>query len=133
MDFNAYISDFNAGDMRRTVEKWYTPDATFQSGRVNARSREEILEMLLFIYDGVRATLRPQTVLSDATHLFAEIDADNEALRDRLDFPLGPMRAGDRATMKLFCLMRLRDGLISDFRVGEWPANIGVSVAPPTT
>ena len=126
MDFDAYVRDFNSGELRRVVETWYTPDARFQSGRVNARSRDEILDMLRFLYDGVRATLYPRTVLRDDTHVFAEIDAEHEAYRDRPDYPLGSLRAGEKTTMKLFCLMTICGGRICEFRVAEWPADIGI-------
>jgi hypothetical protein len=41
--------------------------------------------MLLFLQDGVRPRLRPQTVLQSAQHLFAETDADRTARKDRMD------------------------------------------------
>jgi hypothetical protein len=126
MDFDAYIKDLNRGDMRQVMETWYTPDARFQSGRYNARNREEIADMLHFLYDGVRATLRPQTVMHDGDHVFAEIDSEHQAHRDRLDYPLGPLHAGEKATMKIFCLLKIRDGRICEFRVAEWPADIGI-------
>jgi hypothetical protein len=127
MNFEAYVRDFNGGDMQRVVATWYTPDVCFQSGRINARGRDEVREMLVFLYDGVHVTLRPQTVLRDGDYLFAEFDADHTALRHRPDYPLGAMRAGETATVRIFCLMKLRADRICEFRVAEWPANIGTS------
>jgi limonene-1,2-epoxide hydrolase len=127
MDFQAYVRAVNANDIQQVVDTWFTPDVCFQSGRFNARGRTEVREILRFLYDGVRVTLRPLAVLRDGDYLFAEIDADHTAAQHRPDYPLGAMRAGETATFRIFLLMKLRDGRICEFRAAEWPANIGTS------
>lgn len=131
MDFNRYIQAFNSGRDAELVEEWFTEDCIFQSGPRLLHGRDALLEFLNWAHDGIREIIRAQTVLQDENHLFAEIDMDFHAIRDRPDFLFGPLKEGEFHTVKFFVLYRLRDGKVAHLKASMWPPNVGVSKPAP--
>jgi len=129
VDYQRYILDFNSGDDARLVEEWFTQDCIFQSGPRLLRGRAALLEFLHWAHDGIREIIRAQTVLQDESHLFAEIDMDFHATRDRPDFVFGALKRGESHTVKFFVLYLLRDGKVAHLKASTWPPNVGVSKA----
>ncbi|MGH8149613.1 MAG: nuclear transport factor 2 family protein, partial [Steroidobacteraceae bacterium] len=86
-----------------------------------------LLAFLHWAHDGVREIIRAQTVLEAGEHIFAEIDMDFHATRDRPDFLFGPLAMGEYLTVKFFVLYRVREGKVAQLKASSWPANIGVS------
>ncbi|MGH8218004.1 MAG: nuclear transport factor 2 family protein [Steroidobacteraceae bacterium] len=127
MDYERYMQAFNSGDDAQLVHEWFTEDCIFQSGPRLLRGRDELLEFLHWAHDGVREIIRAQTVLQDANRLFAEIDMDFHASRDRPDFLFGALAKGEFLTVKFFVLYLLRDGKIAHLKAAKWPANVGVT------
>jgi len=127
MDYQRYIQAFNSGDDARLVEEWFTEDCIFQSGPRLLRGRAALLEFLNWAHDGIREVIRAQTVVQDESHLFAEIDMDFHATRDRPDFVFGALRRGEFLTVKFFVLYRLRAGKVAHLKASTWPPNVGVS------
>ncbi len=127
MDFKQYIRAFNSGNDAQLVEDWFTEDCIFQSGPRLLHGRGELLEFLNWAHDGIRELIRAQTILQDRDHLFAEIDMDFHATRDRPDFVFGALRKGEFLTVKFFVLYTLRDGKVAHLKASSWPANLGVS------
>ncbi|HUN26485.1 MAG TPA: nuclear transport factor 2 family protein [Steroidobacteraceae bacterium] len=127
MDFKRYAEVFNSGDDARLVEEQFTEDCVFQSGGRTVVGRAQLLEFLHWAHDGIREIMRPQVVLESEQHLFAEIDMDFHATRDRPDFLFGPLQSGECLTVKFFVLYTLRDGKVAYLKAGSWPANVGVS------
>ena len=127
MDYAKYIEAFNAGDDAALVEKFFTEDCLFQSGLRIARGREELLKFLNWAHDGFREIIRAQLVLRDDSHVFAEIDMDFHATRDRPDFTFGPLKKGEFMTVKFLVVYYLRDGKVAQLKAGSWPANVGVT------
>jgi len=70
-------------------------------------------------------------VLRDENHVFAEIDMDFHATRDRPDFTFGALKKGEYTTVKFLVLYYLRDGKVAHLKAGVWPPNVGVSKPVP--
>jgi hypothetical protein len=135
-DFYKYIEVFNSGDDKAMVDQFWVDDLTVISGRgdkarVIASDKEGWLRFLAWAHDGVREIMRIQTLISDDKHIFAEIDMDFHASKERLDYPFGHLKPGDFITVKMFCLYSLRGDRIEKLKMASWAANEGVS-APPT-
>lgn len=131
MDYRQYIEAFNTGEDAQLVEQWFTEDCVFQSGPRLLHGRDQLLEFLEWAHDGIREIIRAQTVLQDENHLFAEIDMDFHATRDRPDFLFGALQEGDFLTVKFFVLYRLRGGKIAYLKSATWPTNVGVTKPTP--
>ena len=131
MDYKRYIQAFNSGEDAQLVEEWFTEDCIFQSGPRLLRGRDELLGFLRWAHDGIREIIRAQTVLKDDSHLFAEIDMDFHATRDRPDFVFGALAKGEFLTVKFFVLYRLREGKVAHLKASTWPPNVGVTKPAP--
>lgn len=130
MNYEAYVAQFNAGDDAYLVEKYFTEDCIVASARQFLRGREAVLKFLESAHDGVREIMRPQVVLQDQHHIFAEIDMDFHASKGRPDFPFGALLPGDTITVKFFMVYRTRGEQIAEIRSSAWLAGHGVSRAP---
>lgn len=131
MDYKRYIQAFNSGGDAQLVNEWFTEDCIFQSGPRLLHGRQELLQFLNWAHDGIREIIRAQTVLQDENHLFAEIDMDFHATRDRPDFLFGALAKGEFLTVKFFVLYRLREGKIAHLKSSTWPPNVGVTKPAP--
>jgi hypothetical protein len=132
VDYAKYIEVFNTGDDAALVQKFFTEDCVFQSGTRLLRGREELLKFLGWAHDGIREIIRAQLVLRDESHIFAEIDMDFHAVRDKPDFLFAPLKKGEVTTVKFFVVYYLRDGKVAQLKSSMWPANVGVSKAVPS-
>lgn len=130
MNYDDYIACFSAGDDQRLIDEFFCDDVEFKSSGRDFRGKTAMKEFLDWAHDGVREIPRPQLVLQDETHLFAEIDMDFHALKARPDFPFGALRAGDMVTVKFFVTYRLRGGRVAALHSMIWPPGKGVSVLP---
>jgi hypothetical protein len=99
--------------------------------RLLASGKDGFLNFLTFVHDGVRELIRVQVLLQNEANLFAEIDMDFVFSKDRPDYPFGNYRAGERITVKMFCLYFLRGDKIAKLKMASWDPNQGVS-EPPT-
>jgi len=127
MDFADYIRTFNTGDDAVLVRDFYAPDIHFQSGPRILRGTDELLQFLNWAHDGIREIIRAQTVLRDENRIFAEIDMDFHATKDKPDFTFGALKKGEFTTVKFFVLYTLRDGRVARFKAATWPPNLGVT------
>lgn len=135
-DFYKYIETFNSGDDRKMLDMFWVDDLQIYSARGNsyglqAKSKEEFLKFLKGVHDGVREIIRVQTLVQNEDNLFAEIDMDFHALKDRPDYPFGNLKTGDIITVKMFALYFLRGDKIAMLKLASWPTNVGVT-DPPT-
>jgi ketosteroid isomerase-like protein len=131
LDYAKYIEAFNTGNDAELVERWFTEDCFFQSGARKIRGRKELLDFLNWAHDGIREIIRAKTVLTGENRIFAEIDMDFHATRDRPDFVFGPLKKGEFHTVKFFVLYHIRDGRVAHLKAAPWPANEGVSRPEP--
>ena len=130
LDFRAYVAAFAAGDDDGLCDRFFTEDAVMRTGERTIEGRQALREFLRWAHEGVREIPRPQVVLQDEGHLFAEIDMDFVCTRDRPDFPFQPMRQGDVITVKFIATYTLRDGRVAYLKTCRWPVGVGVTTPP---
>jgi hypothetical protein len=132
MDYAEYVETFNSGDHAALLEN-FTDDIIFESGGLKrvCRGKDELIEFLQEIGDGVRQIIRAQVVLENKDYVFAEADIDFHALRDVPDFAFSALKEGEYLTTKTFIVYYLRDGKVCRIKTSLWPANFAVT-DPPT-
>jgi len=130
MDYDMYIAEFNKGDDAALVERFFAKDIHFQSGPRVLQGAKELLDFLHWAHDGIREIIRAQLVLQEGNHVFAEIDMDFHATRDRPDFTFGALKQGESTTVKFFVIYTLGDdGKIVELKASTWPPKVGVTPA----
>jgi hypothetical protein len=130
LDYHAYIRDFNSGDDRGLIEKYFAPDTQMISASGVRSGHREMNEFLAWAHDGVREIIRPQVVMWDKDHIFAEIDMDFVASKARPDFTFGPLQPGDILTVKFFAHYTVVNGKIKTLKTMTWKPETGVTKAP---
>jgi hypothetical protein len=134
-DFYKYIGTFNSGNDKAMLDGFWVDDLEVWSGQGGkaqalASSKEDFLKFLNFAHDGVREIMRIQVLMQNEKNLFAEIDMDFHASKDRPDYPFGHLEPGDFITVKMFCLYFLRGDRIAKLKMSSWAPNAGVSDPP---
>jgi hypothetical protein len=119
-DFDRYIEDFNKNDDESMVSKYYTPDLVVEGPDRALHGRQEWLDGLKFVHNGVKERLLPVLVVREGDKLMAEVNAVFTPSVDRPDFPFGPLTAGQPITMKFFASYRLRGHQIAHLTLGWW-------------
>ena len=129
MDYSEYLKIYNSGDHRELIRRFCTDDVVLEAGSLQRifRGKDEVLEFMLGLQDGIRDVLRAQ----DENHIFAEANMDFHAQRDLPDFPFGALKFGEYLTIKVFVVYYFRDGRICRFKTSLWPTNFGIT-DPPT-
>ncbi len=130
LDYKEYETLFNTGDDAALVGRFFDDDVVFTGGTRNHRGKQELKAFLDWAHNGIREVMRPQQVLQRDDLLFAEIDMDFHASKERTDFPFGAMRAGDLMTVKFFVTYRLRGDRIVELKSMTWPPGKGVTQLP---
>jgi predicted SnoaL-like aldol condensation-catalyzing enzyme len=130
LDYRAYVRDFNTGDDRGLVEKYFAADTQMISGSGVRKGHKGMNEFLAWAHDGVREIIRPQVVMWDKDHIFAEIDMDFVASKARPDFTFGALQPGDILTVKFFAHYTVVDGKIKTLKTMTWKPETGVTKAP---
>jgi len=132
-DFYRYANVFNSGDDQAMVDQFWVDDLEVLTGQseVLASGKESWLKFLAFAHDGMREIMRIQVLIQNENNIFAEIDMDFHASKDRPDYPFGPVKPGDFFTVKMFCLYFLRGDKIATLKMASWAPNVGVT-DPPT-
>jgi ketosteroid isomerase-like protein len=130
LDYKEYEALFNTGNDAALVERFFDDDVAFSGGTRDYRGKAQLKAFLDWAHDGVREVMRPQNVLQQGDLLFAEIDMDFHATRERPDFPFGHLRPGDLVTVKFFVTYRLRAGKVVQLKSMTWPPGKGVTQLP---
>ena len=107
MDYAEYERVFNTGDDDLLVERFFCEDVRFSGGSTDRVGHAGLLDFLRWAHDGVREVMRPQAWVLDGDHLFAEVDMDFHARKERPDFPFGHLHPGDTVTVKFLVHYRL--------------------------
>ena len=136
LDYYNYIETFNSGDDKAMLGRYWTDDLVVFSPRggesgVLASGKGGFLKFLNWAHDGVREIIRIQTLIQNENNIFAEIDMDFHASKDRPDYPFGHLKPGDFITVKMFGLYFLRGDRIAKLKLAFWEPNVGVT-EPPT-
>jgi len=128
MNYEQYIADFNTGDDERLVEKYFHPDIVFTGSTRKLHCKQELLGFLRWAHNGIREIIRVQSYAQQSNKLFAEIDMDFRASKDRPDFPFKALKAGEMTTVKFFVAYTFApDGRITALKSATWPAEYEVT------
>jgi len=127
LNYKEYEALFNAGDDAALIARFFDDDVVFSGGARDYRGKEQLKAFLDWAHDGVREVMRPQNVLQQGDHLFAEIDMDFHASKERPEFPFGHLRPGDLVTVKFFVRYRIRGGKVVELKAMSWPPGKGVT------
>ena len=130
-DFYKYAEVFNSGDDKAMVDQFWVDDLVAETAQGElAKGKEDWLKFLEGVHDGMRELMRIQVLIQNEDNIFAEIDMDFHATKDRPDYPFGPLEKGDFITVKMFALYFMRDDKIARLKLASWPPNLGVSDPP---
>ena len=130
LNYDDYIALFNTGDDAALIERFFADDVVFSGGSRDYQGKAALKGFLDWAHDGVREVMRPQNVLVRGDLIFAEIDMDFHATRERPEFPFGHLRPGDLVTVKFFVTYKVRDGKVVELKSMTWPPGKGVSNLP---
>ena len=127
MRFIDYMDAFNRYDDAALIRDFWAEDCVMVSAGRTLRGHAEMMEFLNWAHDGILETMRPKVVLEQGDRIFAEIDMDFTALRDKPDYIFGPLKEGEYTTVKFFVLYRIKDGKVAELKSMTWPPGVGVS------
>jgi SnoaL-like domain len=130
LNYDDYIRVFNTGDDALLLERFFDENVTFSGGSRTYQGKAALKGFLDWAHDGVREVMRPQNVLQRDDLLFAEIDMDFHASKERPEFPFGHLRPGDLVTVKFFVTYTARDGKVVELKSMTWPPGRGVAQLP---
>jgi hypothetical protein len=131
-DYEAYIADFLTGDDDGLVERWFAEDCAMESASGTFEGHAGMRRFLAWAHVGVRECPRIVAYVQDGHDLFAEIDMDFHATKERADFPFQHLFPGDSITVKFLAHYILNDkGKIRRLKTMVWPAEMGVTKLPP--
>jgi hypothetical protein len=99
------------------VVGFFTEDATFENPKVQARGREQIIGFLKQSSQFVRIDLIPRSIVINPSVTAVGLDCVMQAEKDLPDFLLGPMKKGDKASMRMAAVYHLVGDLISQASV----------------
>jgi ketosteroid isomerase-like protein len=130
LSYKDYETLFNTGDDAGLIAKYFDEDVLFSGGAREYRGKAQLKAFLDWAHDGVREVMRPQNVLQEGDLLFAEVDMDFHASKERPEFPFGHLHPGDLVTVKFFVTYRIRNGKIVELKSMTWPPGKGVTQLP---
>jgi len=131
-DYLAYIADFLTGDDAALVDRWFAEDCAMESGSGTFEGRDGMRRFLAWAHDGVRECPRIVNFVQSGKHLFAEIDMDFHATKERPDFPFRHLFPGDSITVKFLAHYILNDaGQVWRLKTMTWPEGRGVTRIAP--
>lgn len=130
-DYDAYIAAFNTGDDEALIERFFAEDCVMESASGTFSGHDGMRKFLGWAHDGVRECPRIVSYVQGENTLFAEIDMDFHATKERADFPFKHLFPGDSVTVKFLARYALNDeGKITLLNTMTWPPEKGVSRLP---
>jgi ketosteroid isomerase-like protein len=121
-DLQAYVDAFNSGDDAACVNAFYTEDTVIEGPDRTMHGRQEWIDMLQFVHQGISERLTPLAYAQDGDVLLSEMQVEFTATRDCPDFMHGPLRQGEKMTGRFFASYKLRGDQISRLALAWWPA-----------
>jgi hypothetical protein len=132
MDYETYVADFLTGDDEGLIARWFAPDCAMESASGTFEGHDGMRRFLAWAHDGVRECPRIVAYVQHGRDLFAEIDMDFHAVKERADFPFQHLFPGDSITVKFLAHYVLNDeGKIRRLKTMTWPVEKGVTKLPP--
>lgn len=129
-DYADYVEVFNSGDDETLVERFYHDDLVFTGGSRRHEGKQGLKDFLAWAHDGVREVMRLQHWARSGDVLFADVDMDFHATKERPDFPFGHLHPGDSVTVKFHVTYTLKDEKIVALNSMTWPPEYGVTKIP---
>jgi len=127
MNYDSYIESLNSGRNAEFVNEWFTDDCIVDGGGAPMHGRTQFIAFLDMIRDGIREIARPQRIGYGDNVIFAELDVDFVCSKDRPDFPMGPLRAGETLTLRCHVVYTIRDGRVAVMHNMFWQPGYGVT------
>ena len=130
-DYEAYVADFLTGDDEALVARWFAEDCAMESGSGTFEGHAGMRRFLAWAHDGVRECPRIVAWVQQGRDLFAEIDMDFHATKERADFPFQHLFPGDSITVKFLAHYILDEaGQIWRLKTMVWPPGMARSSSP---
>jgi hypothetical protein len=131
-DYEAYVADFLTGDDDGLIERWFAPIARWRAAAAPSRATTACAAFSPGRTTGVRECPRIVSHVQQGRDLFAEIDMDFHATKERADFPFQHLFPGDSITVKFLAHYVLNEqGKVWRLKTMVWPPEKGVSKLPP--
>src|SRR5512136_1097392 len=116
-DMLNYFEDYNTGDYEKTMKKYYTPDAVFESADYKLEGRDKIVKFMTESHKGSTEMMKAKHLLVDRDVAAAEIEAVIQVFEDKPNFHIRPLKKGDSITLRMAAIYDLRDNKISHVRL----------------
>jgi len=112
-----YFEDYNSRDYKKAISIHYTQDAIFESADYKFTGQENIISFLTESHKGLSEVLRVFNILIDGNSVVAELEADIQAMVDKPDFHIKPLKKGDSIVLKISAHYDIRNGKICHVRL----------------
>lgn len=122
-DMFKYFEEYNSGDYEKTMKKYYTPDAVFESPDYKLKGRDEIIRFMTESHKGMTEVMQIENMLVDGGLIAVEITAMIRVSEDRPDFHIRPLKKGDSITLEMVAIYGTSDDRISSvklYRFTKW-------------
>jgi hypothetical protein len=116
-DILQYFEDYNTGDYEKTMKKYYTSDAVFESADYKLEGRDEIIKFMIESHRGSTETMKAKHVLVDDNVAAVEIEALVQVFEDKPNFHIKPLKKGDSITLKMIAIYEIKDNKIDYVRL----------------
>jgi hypothetical protein len=122
-DMFKYFEEYNTGDYEKTMKKYYTPDAVFESPDYKLEGRDAIIQFMIESHKGTKEIMKIKNMLADGGLIAVEIEAVIQVSEDRPDFHIRPLKKGDSIPLQMVAIYGTRDDRISSvklYRYTKW-------------
>jgi SnoaL-like domain len=108
-----YFTTHNEERFDDLVNRFFTEDLAFDNPKTQANGREELILFLQRSSEHVHIDLIPRTIVINTGVTAVELDCVMHARKDMPDFLLGPLKKGDKASMRMASVYHLTGDRIS--------------------
>lgn len=112
-----YFEDYNTGDYEKTMKRYYTSGAVFESADYKLQGRDEIIKFMIESHKGSTETMKAKHVLVDDNVAAVEIEALVQVFEDKPNFHIRPLKNGDSITLKMVAIYEIKDNKIDYVRL----------------
>ena len=118
-----YFETHNARRFKDLVNRFYAENALFANPKIEARGREQLLTFFVGANQDVQIDLLPGSIFVKPGVTAVEMECVMHAKADLPDFLLGPMKAGEAASMPMASVYHMAGDLIARARIywGQCP------------
>jgi hypothetical protein len=122
-DMFKYFEEYNTGDYEKTMKKYYTPDAVFESPDYKLEGRDAIIQFMIESHKGTKEIMKIKNMLADGGLIAVEIEAVIQVSEDRPDFHIRPLKKGDSIPLQMVAIYGTRGDRINSvklYRYTKW-------------